>query len=1253
MEQKINRTGKSKLNTKILKFIFLISICLILLLPISAAEDWPMFRHDLEHTGETSDVIQNPENMELFWKFKTGDWVRSSPSVSGDFVYVGSQDNYVYCLNKNTSEVVWKFKTDNWVRSSPAISENFVYVSSEDGYVYCLNKNTGRLVWKFKTDNWVRSSPAISENFVYVSSEDGYVYCLNKNTGRLVWKFKTDNWVRSSPAISENFVYISSWDNYIYCLNKDTGEVIWKFKTEMAARSSPAISQNFLYFGSDDNYTYCLNKNTAEVIWKFKTEKPVDSSPAISGNFLYLGSDDGYVYCLNKNTGELVWKFKTGDWVRSSPAIAQNFVYVGSADGHLYCLNKNTGELVWKFNTGNWVRSSPAISGNFVYVGSWNNYVYCLNKNTGEEIWKFKTGNFVYSSPAISGNFVYVGSDDSYVYAFVALKSVNSSCSANSECKSGNCFKEMCKTPGYGCNSDSDCFLERYCSNNKCVNLKENGSACSSDSECETKICFKGVCKEQRYECNSDSDCSSGKYCLNNTCEDSKKVCLICFANSECESSNCFKGKCREQGVVCDLDSDCSSGKYCSNNKCFYLKQIGSACFRNSECESGNCFKGICREQGYIDSVWFLIIGGVIFLAIGIKLVTKRKKYLFSWDDVPENNTELIKFLMSDLKIEWVENAEIRKNDNNETITVTSKTNSANSVTFKLNKTEKKVSLFIERRTYEYILKEENGKLNIYIKEKFGIENYHEKINLQKDELKRKMDLLNREGFESDAEQLKTEIENIRNEDEIGEIEEKVNALKIRIDEEKRIKTEQEEQSRQQKLTQQKEELHKKLYLLDPKDFESDVKQLRFKIDHIGNEKDVKEIEEKVNALKTRIDEEKRIKAEQEGINQQQERTKTEESEKEKPKKQYYASFSKTFPDELNKYYSNPEFIGEGGFAYVFKAVSNEYKRLVAIKIPKEMNEKTGELFLKEISIWNFLNHRNIIKLYKANIYPCPYLEIEYVNGNSLENIKKPIGLEKASKLINDLLEGLKEAHSKNIYHLDLKPDNILLTLNGEPKITDWGLSKIAKHSKYSAVTGQTIMYSAPELISPEDFGKADCRTDIFQIGTIFYELVTGKNPFDGDTQSQIITNILMKTPKKPSEINPDTKELEGIIMKCIEKKKENRYQNVSELQKDLTEYLKIKYKESLRESKSTGDIKRSSIYCGELLTVFVSQNNTEEALKYAIDFKNYAKGEFKNDIDNIIEQLKYRMNEKMDIGDELQKKINIVTYQIKMGREN
>ena len=123
---------------------------------------------------------------------------------------------------------------------------------------------------------------------------------------------------------------------------------------------------------------------------------------------------------------------------------------------------------------------------------------------------------------------------------------------------------------------------------------------------------------------------------------------------------------------------------------------------------------------------------------------------------------------------------------------------------------------------------------------------------------------------------------------------------------------------------------------------------------------------------------------------------------------------------------------------------------------------------------------------------------------------------------------------------------------NGVHKISDWGLSKV-KLGESITLSGATPQYAAPEQISQE-FGKADERTDVYQLGTVFYELVTGNPPFKGET-SQIYGSILKTQPVKPSEINPESLKIEKIILKCLNKNKENRYSSMDELIKDLEQY--------------------------------------------------------------------------------------------------
>lgn len=243
------------------------------------------------------------------------------------------------------------------------------------------------------------------------------------------------------------------------------------------------------------------------------------------------------------------------------------------------------------------------------------------------------------------------------------------------------------------------------------------------------------------------------------------------------------------------------------------------------------------------------------------------------------------------------------------------------------------------------------------------------------------------------------------------------------------------------------------------------------------------------------------------------------------------------FPDELKHLYNEVDFIGSGGFARVFKVKRRDGK-IVAVKIPINMDEAIGRSFLREITSWQRLNHRNIVSLLDANILPIPYLEQEYMESGNLESPKKPFDVAKACEIVFDIAEGLKYAHKQGIVHRDLKPQNILLSEDGIPKITDWGLSRIMAESKSLTPHGYTPAYAAPEQISPKNFGKPDERTDIYQLGVIFYNLLTNDLPFKGDDLIEIAFAIVNEMPAAPSELNPEAKEVDRIVLRCLMKKR-------------------------------------------------------------------------------------------------------------------
>jgi outer membrane protein assembly factor BamB len=352
-----------------------------------------MFRNDPSHSGTTNANIPT-NSAKLLWNFTTMQGVVTSPAVANGYVFVGSIDGAVYCLNSSNGELDWYYPTGSVVESSPAICNGIVYIGSYDDNVYALNATNGAKLWNYTTGDEVTSSPAVVNGVVYIGSYDGNVYALNATSGAKLWNYNTGDWVESSPAVSDGVVYVASDDYYVYALNASTGNEIWQ-------------------------------RHTGSSI----------SSPSAYDGYVYIGSYDGYVCGLNASTGAQVWKYQTQDSVTSSPAVAYGCVYVGSEDDNVYCLNASNGEKIWQSPTGYWVGSSPAVADGNMYVGSEDYNIYCLNASTGAKEWSYETGNFVDSSPAIANGTLYVGSDDSHIYAFalydssietVALQSTNS-----------------------------------------------------------------------------------------------------------------------------------------------------------------------------------------------------------------------------------------------------------------------------------------------------------------------------------------------------------------------------------------------------------------------------------------------------------------------------------------------------------------------------------------------------------------------------------------------------------------------------------------------------------------------------------------------------------------------------------------------------------------------------------------------------------------------------------------------------------
>ena len=255
--------------------------------------------------------------------------------------------------------------------------------------------------------------------------------------------------------------------------------------------------------------------------------------------------------------------------------------------------------------------------------------------------------------------------------------------------------------------------------------------------------------------------------------------------------------------------------------------------------------------------------------------------------------------------------------------------------------------------------------------------------------------------------------------------------------------------------------------------------------------------------------------------------------------------------------------LGRGTMGTVYKAIDPVIERTVAIKainldLPKDEFEDFEERFYREAKSAGRLNHPNIVTIYDAGeTNDVAYIAMEFLEGQSLRELLKSgssLSHDRISEIVAQIADGLAYAQRYGIVHRDIKPANIMITNTGQVKITDFGIAHLPSGSK----THTGTILGSPKYMSPEQIvGKSvDGRADIFSLGVMLYEMLTGKAPFDGETISTIMYRILNEMPADIRKINKRIPVVfDYIIHKALAKLPENRYQNASELAHDLRHY--------------------------------------------------------------------------------------------------
>lgn len=358
----------------------------------TVSTSWASFRHDLSQTGVATATL--PEKLELLWEATVGDQVLATAAIVGDFVYVPCLSGELICLNRKDGAKLWAYQSVEVVeknsfapgfKSSPTVSGDSIYLGDEEGVFHAIDRKTGKGRWKFTTGGEIYSSAAVLDGKVLFGSYDNRLYCLNESDGKLAWQYETQGYVHCAPAVAEGVTFIAGCDEHLRVIDIKSGEQRFDFPLETYLIASPAVIGEMLYVGTYASEVVAVDWKKKDVVWRYSTgesEQPFHSSAAVTDQLVILGGRDKSVHAVDRATGKKAWSFPTRAKVDSSPAVVGDRVFVGSHDGNLYALGLKDGKEQWKFNAGKPISAGPAIGEGVLVVGSESRdgKVYCFGK---------------------------------------------------------------------------------------------------------------------------------------------------------------------------------------------------------------------------------------------------------------------------------------------------------------------------------------------------------------------------------------------------------------------------------------------------------------------------------------------------------------------------------------------------------------------------------------------------------------------------------------------------------------------------------------------------------------------------------------------------------------------------------------------------------------------------------------------------------------------------------------------------------
>jgi outer membrane protein assembly factor BamB len=411
--------------------------------PVTAppADQWPISRGNPQLQGLAAGHI--PDDPQLLWSFKTDGPVKSSAVIantSGGRVYIGSDDNNIYCLDLATGNKLWAFKTKDAVEAPPTLSAkgDLLFVGSDDSFVYCLDAATGAEKWKYECGDKVTAAPNLAKltdgrEIVVVGSHDMFLHALDASTGKLIWKFETENFINAAAAIENGVAIFGGCDGLLHVVNIADGKQVKQIDIGGYVAGNVALVGHHCFVGHFGNAFVGIDIEADETMWEFTSKKlPFYSSPAVTSDRVVFGGRDKRVHCVKRDNGprrpapppspapadqstpSTFSDAPKGRAPEPTPTPAPATPETPKAPEFLPAV----APAIWSTPTRNKVDSSPVIIDNKVVVGCDDGRLYILSLTDGKKLWDYEIGKPVNSSPAIASGIIVIGSDDGSVYAF-------------------------------------------------------------------------------------------------------------------------------------------------------------------------------------------------------------------------------------------------------------------------------------------------------------------------------------------------------------------------------------------------------------------------------------------------------------------------------------------------------------------------------------------------------------------------------------------------------------------------------------------------------------------------------------------------------------------------------------------------------------------------------------------------------------------------------------------------------------------